>query len=137
MSTANAELELGSKPMVKFDEHGLVPAIVQDEKTGTVLMMAWMNAEALRHTITHKKATFYSRSRKKMWVKGESSGHVQVVKQVLIDCDQDVILLKVESHGPACHVGYGSCFYRAWDGQSDSLSIVGEKQFDPDQVYKK
>ena len=137
MSANSAELELGVKPMVKYDEHGLIPAIVQDAATGNVLMMAWMNAEALQNTLKTRKATFYSRSRKKMWVKGESSGHVQEVLDLRTDCDQDVILLKVKSHGPACHVGFPTCFYRSWIPATDELKIVEQKTFDPDQVYKK
>ncbi len=132
---ADPALETGTQPMIKYNADGLVPAIVQDHDTGEVLMMAWMNDAALQHTIEHKKATFYSRSRQKMWVKGESSGHVQVVKDVRVDCDQDTVLLTVESHGPACHVGYKTCFYRAFD-QPDTLKTVEEKVYNPDDVYK-
>lgn len=120
---------------IKFDEKGLVPAIVQDIDTGEVLMMAWMNEAALKQTLELKKATFYSRSRDKMWIKGESSGHVQEVVEARVDCDQDLVLLKCKSHGPCCHVGYNSCFYRRADADG-TLTVVEEKVFDPAKVYK-
>lgn len=120
---------------IKFDEKGLVPAIVQDIDTGEVLMMAWMNEAALKQTLEMKKATFYSRSRDKMWIKGESSGHVQEVVEARVDCDQDLVLLKCKSHGPCCHVGYNSCFYRRADADG-TLTVVEEKVFDPAKVYK-
>jgi len=120
---------------IKFDEKGLVPAIVQDIDSGQILMMAWMNEAALKQTLEVKKATFYSRSRDKMWIKGESSGHVQEVVEVRVDCDQDLVLLKCKSHGPCCHVGYNSCFYRVADSDG-SLKVVEEKVFDPEKVYK-
>lgn len=131
------QLEIGTTPMVKFNEQGLVPAIVQDAETGNVLMMAWMNDAALKQTIETGKATFYSRSRGKMWVKGESSGHVQRVVEIRTDCDQDTILLRVKSDGPACHAGYRSCFYRAWEPGGAALKFVETKVFDPGSVYKK
>jgi phosphoribosyl-AMP cyclohydrolase len=130
-------LEVGTQPMVKFNEQGLVPAIVQDADSGAVLMMAWMNDAALKATLSTGKATFFSRSRNKIWVKGESSGHVQQVIEARTDCDQDTVLLRVRSHGPACHAGYPSCFYRAWDVGGDALKFVEEKVFDPKAVYKK
>ena len=133
---ADAAREIGSEPMIKYNEQGLVPAIVQDTGSGAVLMMAWMDERALRHTLDTGKATFYSRSRGKMWVKGESSGHVQRVVELRVDCDQDCVLLRVEAAGPACHVGYPSCFYRRWDSATDRLEVVGEKAFDPEKVYK-
>jgi phosphoribosyl-AMP cyclohydrolase len=119
---------------VKFDEKGLVPAIVQDHASGRILMVGWMNAAALQQTLATRKATFYSRSRDKMWVKGESSGHIQEVIEARVDCDQDVVLLLCKSHGPCCHVGYQSCFYRAIDGER-ALRITDDKVFDPDKVY--
>lgn len=121
---------------VKFDGQGLVPAIVQDVASGQVMMMGWMNAEALQKTLSTRRATFYSRSRGKIWVKGESSGHFQEVIEARVDCDQDVVLLRCKSHGPCCHAGYTSCFYRAWAGD-DRLKFVEEKVFDPDAVYQK
>jgi phosphoribosyl-AMP cyclohydrolase len=97
---------------LKFDQAGLIPAVVQDELDGTVLMVAWMNAESLEKTITDGLACFWSRSRKKLWVKGESSGNYMRVKEIRVDCDTDTLLLIVEPSGPACHTGERSCFYR-------------------------
>lgn len=114
---------------------GLVPAIVQDHETGQVLMLAYMNKIAWEKTLETGKAWFYSRSRDKQWMKGESSGHVQVVKEVFVDCDDDTVLLKVEQiGGAACHKGYESCFFRKLNGET---TIVGERKFDPDKVYNK
>lgn len=119
---------------IRYDDQGLIPAIVQDIDSGQILMMGWMNAKAVAQTLATRKATFYSRSRGKMWVKGESSGHTQEVVEARVDCDQDVILLRCKSHGPCCHAGYQSCFYRACadDGR---LEFVEEKVFDPASVY--
>lgn len=127
--------ETTNKLDIKFDEKGLVPAIVQDIDTGEVLMMAWMNEAALKQTLEIRKATFYSRSRDRMWVKGESSGHVQEVIEARVDCDQDLVLLKCKSHGPCCHVGYNACFYRTVDADG-KLTVVEKKVFDPEKVYK-
>src|SRR5688572_13014313 len=128
-------LETSATPAIRFNEQGLVPAIVQDADTGAVLMMAWMNDAALRQTLQTGRATFYSRSRGKMWVKGESSGHVQRVVEARTDCDQDVVLLRVRAEGPACHAGYQTCFYRAFDGEG-RFEFVEEKVFEPESVYK-
>lgn len=103
---------------MKFDENGLIPAIVQDAASGKVLMMAYMNEESLQQTQKTGKATFYSRSRKELWVKGETSGNYQMVKEILVDCDEDTLLLKVEPAGPACHTNHESCFYRLLDGET-------------------
>jgi len=97
---------------IKFDAHGLIPAIAQDASSDRVLMLAWMNEEAVRQTIETGFAHYYSRSRKKQWKKGESSGHVQKIVDMYLDCDGDTILLKVEQTGPACHTNRESCFYR-------------------------
>jgi len=97
---------------LKFDAHGLLPAIAQDASSGRVLMLAWMNEEAVRQTIATGFAHYYSRSRKKQWKKGESSGHVQKIVDMYLDCDGDTLLLKVEQTGPACHTNRESCFYR-------------------------
>ncbi|MFH0794170.1 MAG: phosphoribosyl-AMP cyclohydrolase [bacterium] len=121
---------------VKYDDKGLVAAIVQDAATSELLMFAWMNREALEETIRTGKAVYYSRSRKKLWRKGESSGHSQVVKELRIDCDQDAILLKVEQVGGACHTGYYSCFYRRLE-KDGRLVEVGRKVFDSEKVYGK
>ena len=114
---------------------GLVPAIVQDAETKDVLMLAYMNRESWEATLKSGKATFWSRSRQKLWLKGESSGHVQIIKNIFIDCDDDTILLQVEQlGGAACHTGHRSCFYRKLEG--GELIVVGEKVFDPKDVYK-
>jgi len=114
--------------------NGLAPAIVQDAATGEVLMLGYMNEASLKKTLETKRACFFSRSRQKLWVKGETSGHVQRVKEILIDCDRDTILLKVEQVGGAtCHTGYRSCFYRRIE--EDGLRVFGEKVFDPKEVY--
>ncbi len=123
------------KLTVTFNEQGLVPAIVQDVEDGRVLMVGWMNAEALEQTLQTRKATFFSRSRNKMWVKGESSGHIQEVVEARVDCDQDVILLRCRSHGPCCHAGYKSCFYRTIE--NGALRFADERVFDPESVYGK
>ncbi len=111
----------------KFDKEGLIAAIAQHVETGEVLMMAWMNAEALQATIDTGRATFWTRSRQKLWMKGETSGHVLEVLDLYIDCDQDAVLLKVRPAGPACHTGRQSCFYRRLEADGRSLSISPEK----------
>jgi len=115
---------------------GLLPAIVQDYESGDVLMLAYMNRESWLKTLETGRATFWSRSRNALWIKGETSGHVQLVREVMIDCDEDTILLKVEqSGGAACHTGYRSCFYRRLvDGKVD---VMGQKIFNPEDVYRK
>ena len=118
------------KDDIKFDAHGLVPAIIQDARSGQVLMMAYMNAEALDKTLASGQTWFYSRSRQELWMKGESSGHVQQVKEILYDCDGDTLLIKVEQTGAACHTGHYSCFYRDRDGRE-----VEPQVFDPAAVY--
>ncbi len=115
---------------------GLVPVIAQDWRTGEVLMLAYMNEEAWQRTLETGKVHYFSRSRKKIWLKGESSGHVQLVKDIFLDCDLDTVLIKVEQRGEAaCHKGYRSCFYRRL--KDGSLEVVGEKIFDPEVVYGK
>lgn len=120
---------------VKYDANGLVPAVVQDVNNGEILMVAYMNREALEKTIKGPFVNFYSRSRNKMWIKGESSGHTQEVKEIYFDCDLDCVLVKVIQKVAACHVGYRTCFYRKIDG--DKIVTVGEKVFEEDAVYKK
>ena len=110
---------------LKFDEKGLIPAIAQDCETGEVLMVAYMNAESLRRTLATGLATYWSRSRQEYWVKGETSGHLQHVKEIYVDCDGDAILLKVEQIGAACHTGYRTCFYRRVTKEG-GLETVGE-----------
>lgn len=120
-----------------FNEQGLIPAIVQDAETGEVLMMAWMNREALQRTIETGKATYWSRSRQKFWVKGETSGHFQEVQGVYIDCDADTVLLKVRQVGAACHEGYRSCFFRQVDADGENLQVVADRLVNPDEVYSR
>jgi len=114
---------------------GLIPAIVQDHARGEVLMMAYMNREAWEATLSTGKATFWSRSRKQLWIKGESSGHTQLVQEIRVDCDADTILLRViQQGGAACHTGHPSCFYRQVTG--NELVTISEPVFDPKEVYK-
>ncbi len=122
---------------VAFDKStGLAPAIAQDAETGEVLMLAWMNQEAYEETLRTRRACYFSRSRNRLWRKGEESGHVQEVEAVFVDCDADTILLKVRQvGGAACHEGYKSCFFRQVDGER--LRVIAERVFDPSAVYKK
>ena len=113
--------------------NGLIPVIAQDYKTGKVLMMAFMNEEAYKKALETGKVWYYSRSRKKLWMKGETSGNVQLVKEILVDCDADSLLIRIEQKGgAACHKGYESCFFRNLNGK-----IKDKKVFDPKKVYKK
>lgn len=124
---------------LNFDKlgNGLLPAIVQDYETGKVLMVAFMNQESFDMTVKTKKATYYSRSRDQLWVKGESSGNIQEVKEIYVDCDEDTVLVKVNQIGDAaCHKGYNSCFFRKLNDDGE-LEVVEELVFDPKQVYKK
>lgn len=115
---------------------GLIPVIAQDHETGEVLMLAYMNRDAWLKTVETGKATYWSRSRNALWVKGETSGNVQTVKEILVDCDLDTLILKVEQQGgAACHMGYRSCFYRQVRG--GKMKIIGERVFDPEKVYTK
>jgi phosphoribosyl-AMP cyclohydrolase len=131
------QIELGTNFEPRFDSNGLITAISQDVKTGEILIVAYMNKEALDMTIKTGHAVFYSRSRKKLWKKGEESGHYQKVLQILTDCDQDCLILKVEVNAGQCHVGYKSCFYRALKSSGSKLEFIAEKVFDPRQAYKK
>lgn len=119
---------------VKWDSDGLIPAIAQDQQTGRVLMVAWMNREALAETAQRGEAVYWSRSRQKLWHKGEESGHVQLVREIRLDCDADVIVLQVEQQGGiACHTGRESCFYRVLkDGEWQTVDAVLK---DPAQIY--
>jgi phosphoribosyl-AMP cyclohydrolase len=121
---------------LKYDANGLIPAIIQDAETGEVLMMAYMNEQSLRATIETGKTHFWSRSRQKYWMKGESSGHTQAVVEILIDCDKDTLLIKAKQIGAACHEGYHNCFFRRLN-QAGEWEVVGQKLFDPEKVYKK
>lgn len=143
--TTVPEIELGSKLQPKFGPDGLIPCITCDHQTNEVLMFAFMNAEALAHTLRTRKATYWSRSRNKLWVKGEESGNTQLVRELRVDCDQDVLMLRVESTGGAsCHNGYKSCFYRRVAADADPadsaslrLEFAAERIFDPATVYRK
>ncbi|MEO1529289.1 MAG: phosphoribosyl-AMP cyclohydrolase [Planctomycetota bacterium] len=115
---------------------GLLPAIAQDAESGVVLMMAWMNRESFEETLATGQAVYYSRSRKQLWRKGESSGHRQTVREVRVDCDRDTILLFVDQVDAACHEGYRSCFFRRVD-PDHSLEVVAERLVDPNDVYDK
>ena len=121
----------------KFDKNGLIPAIIQDFDSGEVLMMGYMDVEALKRTLSEKQTVFYSRSRNQYWVKGESSGHTQEVLQVLTDCDKDTLLIRVKQKGGACHLGYRSCFVHEIDEKGDVRRVTQEKVFDPKSVYPK
>jgi len=121
-----------------FDKMELIPVIAQDDKSGTVLMLAYMNETAYDETVKTGRVCYYSRSRNKLWRKGEESGNVQEVKGIYFDCDSDTLLIRVNQiGGAACHVGYQSCFYRKLDPETGELAIEGERVFDPQEVYKK
>ncbi len=121
----------------KFDGNGLIPAVIQDYESGEVLMMAYMDKTAVERTLKEKKTVFYSRSRKKYWVKGETSGHTQEVLEVLTDCDQDTLLIRVKQKGGACHLGYRSCFVHQIGESGDIDKVTQEKIFDPESTYQK
>ena len=124
---------MDNAPNFESDEH-LLPVVAQDATNGQVLMLAYMNREAWQQTLASGNAVYYSRSRKRLWKKGEQSGNVQRVKEIYLDCDEDTILLKVEQlGGAACHMGYESCFFRRWE--AEQLTVVGNRVFDPKQVY--
>src|SRR5262245_6115077 len=123
---------------LKFDDAtGLIPAIVQDYKTGRVLMMAWMNRASLEKTVATGKTHFWSRSRQKFWMKGETSGHTQTVKDISFDCDGDTLLIQVEQIGAACHEGYRSCFFRSMHENGTSVQITEPRLETPEQIYGK
>ena len=125
--------------MIKLDfekTNGLIPTVVQDYKTLEVLMLAFMNEESWAATLATGQATYYSRSRQELWVKGKTSGNLQVVKEIRIDCDNDTVLLKVDQiGGAACHTGHKSCFHKKVE--NGIITIIGKPLFDPDEVYKK
>jgi phosphoribosyl-AMP cyclohydrolase len=138
---ANSDIEEGTAFSPKFDKDGLVTAVVTDVASGDLLMVAHMNADALKRTVESGEAWYFSRSRRQLWRKGESSGHVQRVKEMRVDCDQDAVWLKVEQAGAgACHTGRKSCFYRAVPLGKSGAALEfrdGGKTFDPSAVYKK
>ncbi len=120
---------------LKWTEDGLIPAIVQDVHTGRVLMMAWMNRASLEKTVETRRTWFWSRSRKKFWMKGESSGHLQVVKDITFDCDGDVLLLQVDQTGAACHEGFRSCFFRSIDSEGVGWVETDVRLETPEAIY--
>lgn len=123
---------------LKFDkdgQDGLIPAIIQEQSTGRVLMMAWMNRASLEKTIETGKTFFWSRSRQKFWMKGESSGHTQAVKDIAFDCDGDTLLIQVEQIGAACHEGYKSCFFRSLAADGVNVRITETQLQTPEQIY--
>ena len=136
--SANKQIEEGLEFTPKFDSEGLITAIAQDFATGDILMVAYMNQEALALTIETGNAVYFSRSRQKLWRKGEESGHTQKVQKILVDCDQDCLILKVTVDQGQCHVGYNSCFYRALKpGEAKAFELIAEKTYDPKEAYKK
>jgi phosphoribosyl-AMP cyclohydrolase len=122
---------------LKFDGNGLIPAIVQEQKSGRVLMMAWMNRASLEKTIETGRTCFWSRSRQKFWIKGETSGHVQTVKDIAFDCDGDTLLIQVEQVGAACHEGYQSCFFRSTEPNGSGFRVTESRLEEPEQIYGK
>lgn len=122
---------------LKFDASGLIPAIIQEQSSGRVLMMAWMNRASLEKTLATGKTHFWSRSRQKFWMKGESSGHTQSIKDVAFDCDGDTLLIQVEQIGAACHEGYKSCFFRSAERNGSGFKITEAQLEKPEQIYAK
>lgn len=122
---------------LKFTADGLIPAIIQEQSTGRVLMMAWMNRASLETTVATGKTHYWSRSRQKFWMKGESSGHVQVVKDIAFDCDGDTLLIQVEQTGAACHEGFKSCFFRSVVGDGATWKETEPQLETPEQIYGK
>ncbi len=122
---------------LKFNPDGLIPAIVQEQSTGRVLMMAWMNRASLETTLMTGRTHFWSRSRQKFWMKGESSGHTQQVKDVAFDCDGDTLLIQVEQIGAACHEGYKSCFFRSVEADAASFKTTELQLQTPEDIYGK
>lgn len=125
-----------TQPDFSLGTDGLLPAIAQDAATGQVLMVAWMNKQAWQETLRTGHAVYYSRSRKKLWRKGEESGHVQKLVEVRVDCDADTILLKVRQTGAACHEGYASCFFRVWDTTEQHFKVCEPQLKKPEEIYQ-
>ena len=123
------------KTQLKYNADGLIPAIVQDAKTRRVLMMAWMNEAALQATLTTGAMNYWSRSRQKFWLKGETSGHTQKVVRWFADCDADTLLFEVEQTGGACHTGFESCFFQELDREGSPVAVVEARIFDPERAY--
>jgi phosphoribosyl-AMP cyclohydrolase len=121
---------------IKFDREGLVPAIAQQYDTGEILMMAWMDRDAVRVTLAEGQVCYWSRSRRKLWRKGETSGQVQLLREMRLDCDGDALLVLVDQRGVACHTGRRSCFFQAWRAE-DGWAVIAEPQIDPETLYPK
>ena len=122
---------------LKFNAEGLIPAIVQEQASGRVLMMAWMNEASLKKTLETGKTHFWSRSRKKFWMKGEESGHIQTVKDLAFDCDGDTLLIQVDQIGAACHEGYKSCFFRSTENATGTFRTTENRLQTPEEIYGK
>lgn len=135
-STPLGQRAISPLPTLKFNADGLIPAIVQDSISRRVLMMAWMNAASLQATLGSGFMNYWSRSRQKFWLKGETSGHKQRVVRWSVDCDADTLLFEVEQTGGACHTGYESCFFQAYDPDGTPQQIAESKVFEPDAIYK-
>lgn len=135
---AEQNIEEGTEFKPKFDDKGLITAIAQDSSTGNILMVAFMNRQALDITIKTGIATYFSRSRQELWKKGQESGHIQKVEKILVDCDQDCLILKVKVDAGQCHVGYKSCFYRALQKNTNQkLVFIADKVYDPKKTYNR
>ena len=120
---------------LKFNKDGLIPAIIQDVENNEVLMLGYINKESFLKTLKTGKVHFFSRSRQKLWLKGETSGHFQLLKEILLDCDNDTLLLKVQQLKGACHKGYRSCFYRKFESSTKRFKIFKKKLFEPKEIY--
>lgn len=131
--TASHLVQSALQAMLRFNQEGLIPAIAQQYDSGQILMMAWMNQEAIEETLTTGRVCYWSRSRGKLWRKGESSGQTQMLQEMRIDCDGDTLLLQVDQTGPACHTGRRSCFYRAV--RNDHIEITDDPLIDPRHLY--
>lgn len=133
---SNAAAEEGREFKPKFDKNGLIPAIAQDATSGEILMVAYMNEESLNLTLKTGQVVYFSRSRQTLWKKGEQSGHVQTVRQILVDCDQDCLIIKVSVDSGQCHTGRHSCFYRMVDSENPTeLQFIADKVYDPQKTY--
>jgi len=119
---------------IRFDRDGLVPAVAQQHDTGEILMVAWMNRDAVRATLAEGRVCYWSRSRQRLWQKGETSGQIQWLRELRLDCDGDTVLLLVDQHGVACHTGRRNCFFRAWRG--DGWQVIADPEIDPEALYQ-
>ena len=136
-AVSNCVFAMSFLDKLKFNADGLIPAIIQEQSTGRVLMMAWMNKEAVRRSVAEGKTVFWSRSRQQYWIKGETSGNVQLIKDVAFDCDGDTLLFQVEQKGAACHEGYKSCFFRSVREQGSDFEVTEPRLITPEEMYGK